>query len=408
MIFGHKIKLNPTEKDAQYFRHAAGCARLAFNWGVARWQEVYAQNKESKINQTITAIGLKKEFNAIKKQQFPFVYEVTKCACEGGFQDLGQAFNNFFADCKKRKTNKKLKIRFPQFKKKNKSQPNFYLANDRLKLREHEVFVSGLGWVKMAESLRLTGKIMAGRISYHNNQWWLSVQVEVAQIETTNEVQEAIGIDLGLKTLAVDNFGKETEAIQALAKNLNKIRKKSRSLARKVKGSERWQKTKVLLNKTHFRVRNMRQDYSHKTTTKIAESYAIIGVEDLDVSEMMQNRKLSRAVADASMSEFIRQLEYKTVKFGGQLVKVDRYFASSQICSNCSYKNELVKDLSIRKWNCPRCETNHQRDKNAAQNLRGEAINIIRSSGSGYVGRKTLVESVAMELGIKSNFNQAQ
>jgi putative transposase len=121
MIFEHKIKLNPTENQIAYFWQAAGCARLAFNWGVARWREVLNLNKASNIKKSITALGLKKEFNAIKKQQFPFVYEVTKCACEGGFQDLANAFRNFFADCKKRKANKNCKIRFPQFKKKHKS-----------------------------------------------------------------------------------------------------------------------------------------------------------------------------------------------------------------------------------------------------------------------------------------------
>jgi putative transposase len=408
MILGHKIKLNPTESQAIYFRQAAGCARLAFNWGVARWIEVYAENKESNIKKSITVLELKKEFNAIKKEQFPFVYEVTKCACEGGFQDLANAFRNFFADCKKRKTNKSQKVRFPQFKKKHKSQPNFYLANDKLKFREHEVYISSLGWVNMAETLRFKGKVMAGRVSFQNNNWWLSVQVEVDELSTTTQTQEAIGIDLGLKILAVDSFGNETKAIKSLTKNLTKIKKKSRTLARKVKGSKRWQKTKATLNKAHFRVRNVRVDYSHKATTKIAENYAIIGVEDLDVAGMMKNSDYSRNIADASMSEFIRQLEYKTAKFGGQFVKVDRYFASSQICSNCGFKNELVKDLSIRKWQCPMCETHHERDTNAAKNIRGEAINIIKSSGSGYVGRKTLVESLALELGIKSDFNQTR
>lgn len=408
MILGHKIKLNPTDKDAQYFRQAAGCARLAFNWGVTRWIEVYQLNKESNVKKSITALELKKEFNAIKKQQFPFVYEVTKCACEGGFQDLANAFRNFFADCKKRKTNKNHKIRFPQFKKKHKSQPNFYLANDKLKFREHEVYISSLGWVNMAETLRFDGKVMAGRVSFKNNHWWLSVQVEVAELPTTRQAQEMVGIDLGLKTLAVDNFGNKTEAIKVLSKNLNKIRKKSRTLARKVKGSKRWQKTKAKLNKIHCRVRNVRVDYSHKATTKLAQNYAIIGVEDLDVAGMLQTSDYSQSVADASMSEFIRQLAYKTAKFGGQLVKVDRYFASSQICSNCGYKNELVKDLSIRKWNCPMCGTHHERDINAAKNIRGEAVKIIKSSGSGYIGRKMLVESLALELGIKSDFNQTR
>ena len=372
---------------------------MAFNWGVARWKEVYEENKESKNKQSVSAIELKKEFNSIKKQQFPFVYEVTKCACEGGFQDLANAISNFFADCKKRKSNPKQKIRFPQFKKKHQAPPNFYLANDKLKFREHEVYISSLGWVNLAESLRFSGKVMAGRVSFLNNQWWLSAQVEVAQTEVSTHPQEAVGIDLGLKTLAVDNFGNETEAIKVLAKNLAKIRKKSRTLARKVKGSKRWQKTKASLNLAHFRVRNVRQDYSHKVTTGIAKDYAIIGVEDLDVCGMMKNSYLSRAVADASMSEFIRQLEYKTERQGGQFIKVGRYYASSQICSNCGYKNELVKNLQVREWLCPMCETHHGRDKNAAKNIRGEAINQIRKSGSGYVGRKRLVESLTMELG---------
>lgn len=401
MILGQKIKLNPTERDIQYFRQAAGCARLAFNWGVARWKEAYTQNKQS-----ISALELKKEFNAIKKRDFPFVYEVTKCACEGGFQDLASSFRNFYADCKKRKANKKQKIRFPQFKKKHRSRPQFYLANDKLKFREHEVYVSGLGWVNMGESIRFAGKVMAGRISFQNMNWWLSVQIEVNEIETITEAQGAVGIDLGLKTLAVDNFGYETETLKALAGNLDKIRRKSRSLSRKVKGSKRWQKAKAALNKIHFRVASVRNDYSHKATTGIAQKYAVIGVENLNVAGMMKNSRLSKALADASMSEFVRQLEYKAKKFGGQLVKIDRYFASSQICSKCCFKNELVKNLSVREWTCPMCASTHQRDKNAAENIRRKAISNLRLSGSGYVGRKMLVESLAMELGLFPNSNQ--
>jgi len=394
VILGHKIKLNPTESQVQYFQQSVGCARLAFNWGLARWKKIYAENKIS-----ISALELKKEFNGIKKQQFPFVYEVTKCATEGGFQDLQNAIRNFFSDIKKQKVKKNQKIRFLQFKKKHKSKPQFYLANDKLKLRQNEVYVSALGWVNLAENLRFEGKIISGRVSFQNNCWWLSVQVEVTETEIPIEAQDVIGIDLGIKVLAVDNFGNETKTIKILRKNLTKIRKISRFLSRKMKGSKRWQKSKAKLNKSHFRVRNVRVNYLHKASTKIAQSYAIIGVEDLNVSGMMRNRLLSRAVADASISEFVRQLEYKAVKFGGQLVKIDRYFASSQICSNCGFKNESVKDLSIREWNCPMCASTHERDKNAAINVRCEAIRQIKSSGSGYVGRKTLVESLAMKLG---------
>ena len=232
MILGHKIKLNPTEKDADYFRQAAGCARLAFNWGVARWQAVYAENKESENKKSISALELKKEFNSIKKPRFPFVYEVTKCACEGGFQDLGNALTNFFADCKKRKINSKLKVRFPKFKKKHKSQPRFYLANDKLKFKENEVYISGLGWVNLAESLRFEGKVMAGRVSFKNNQWWLSIQVEVAEQSIISESQEAVGIDLGIKILAVNQanqkeitfIGKKSKRFKTLAENQSQVK----------------------------------------------------------------------------------------------------------------------------------------------------------------------------------------
>jgi putative transposase len=202
MIKAHKIRLNPTPEQANYFARAAGTARFTFNWARAEWQKQYeAGGKPS-------ALALRTQFNAIKKEQFPWVYEVTKCAVEGAFMDVAAAFKNFFEGRKAgRKTG------YPTFKSKRHSRPSFYLANDKFTVGDHWIEVPKLGRVNMAESLRFSGKIMSARISKTASWWFVSITVEVPDEIPLND-SPPVGVDVGLNRLATLSDGRQYENVR--------------------------------------------------------------------------------------------------------------------------------------------------------------------------------------------------
>jgi len=355
----HKIRLNPAPDQEVYFRKACGTARFAFNWGRARWEEAYkAGNKPS-------ALGLKKAFNAFKKD-LPWIYEVTKCAAEGAFTDLGSAFSNFFREANSGK------VGYPKFKSKHKSKPAFYLSNDAFSVNAHTLRIPKLGPVNMTESLRFTGKILSGRISFKAGYWWISIQVELPDPVPVPSTGPAIGIDLGLKELAVCSDGRRFPNPRHLQAGLRKLRSLSRSLSRKVKGSANWLKAKAKLARVHYRIACKRSDAIHKMTTELARTASLIGLEDLNVRGMLQHRKLARSISDAVWGEAKRQLGYKAPD---RIVEIDRWFPSSRLCRFCGTINDQLT-LADRTWTCV-CGVKHDRDWNASINIRDEAIRIL-------------------------------
>jgi putative transposase len=361
----HKIRLNPTPDQERYFRQAAGNARFAWNWAVARLRE--ARNAGEKL----PLVGdLKAEFNRIKRDQFPFMLETTKCAPEQAFADLRQAIAHYFHDITKRKNGKRRKdgkrVGFPKFKSRKRGYGSFYLSNDKFTVDGHWLRVPKLGWVNMTEALRFAGKIMSARISERAGYWFVSIQVQLPE-PVRHVPDRIIGVDLGVKALAVDSDGEVFENQKHLTVALRKLRRLNRWLARKQKGSNNWHKAKRTLARLHLRIANLRADATHKLTTRLAQKAGIIALETLNVAGMLKNRKLARAIADAAFSEMVRQLGYKAV----QVVRVDPFYPSSKTCNACGHIN---RDLTLadRVWVCPACGTVLERDVNAARNIRDE------------------------------------
>jgi putative transposase len=365
----HKIRLNPTPDQEQYFRQAAGNARFAWNWALGIVREARTAGEKLPI-----VGGLKAEFNRIKRDQFPFMLETTKCAPEQAFADLQQALANYFNDRKKRTHGTRRKdgkrVGFPRFKSRKRGYGSFYLSNDKFTVDGHWIKVPKLGWVNMTESLRFDGKIMSARISERAGYWFVSIQVQLPEPEQTAP-ERVIGVDLGIKALAVDSDGEVFENQKHLAAAQKKLRRLNRWLARKQKGSKNWHKAKRKLARLHLRIANLRADATHKLTTRLAAKASTVALETLNVVGMLKNRKLARAIADAAFSEMVRQLGYKVV----QVVRVDPFYPSSKTCNECGHINRDVT-LADRVWTCPACGTVLERDVNAARNIRDEGLRL--------------------------------
>jgi putative transposase len=330
---------------------------------VAEWKRQYeAGGKPS-------ALALRTQFNAIKKEQFPWVYDVTKCAVEGAFMDVAAAFKNFFEGRKAgRKTG------FPKFKTKRRSSQSFYLANDKFTVGDHWIDVPKLGRVNMAESLRFTGKILSARISKQASWWWVSITVEMPDEIPLNTSPPA-GVDVGLNRLATLSDGRKFENQKPLVSQLKQLRQLNKELARRTKGGKNWLKTKDKLSRTHYEIACRRVDWLHKLTTQIAKTSGIVAVEDLHVKGLIRNRCLSRSFSDAAMGTLLDLLESKVPRQGGMLLKVDRFFPSSQLCHCCGTRKEDLT-LADRLFVCPNfdCGYGGDRDENAALNLILEAL----------------------------------
>ena len=396
MLISHKIELSPNNKHATYFAQAAGVARFAYNWGLENWKSQYKKHKENKINPKPSQLSLRRYLNSIKKEQFPWMLDVTKNAPQMALIQLGKAFNNFF----------KGHAKYPKFHKKG-IHDSFSLTNDQFAINNSKIRIPHIGWVNMRESLRFFGKIMSATISRVANKWFVSVTVETSDKLNLPKAknQGVVGVDLGVSNLATLSTGESITGVKSHKSLLIKLRKLSKSLSRKQKGSNNRNKARIKIAKLHFRIKNLRLDCLHKLTTRLTSCFHTIGIEDLNVKGMLKNHKLARAISDMGFYEFRRQLEYKANWRGGIVVIADRFFPSSKLCSDCGHKVEKMP-LSIRKWSCDNCKSNHDRDINAAINLKNCAVSsTVKACGdesSGFDSRiKVKLSSVKQESNTK-------
>ena len=371
----HKIELMPNNKAKTHFQKAFGCARLSYNWGLDRWEYYYKQGIEKSY------LDLKKEFNAIKKTQFPFVYEVSKYATQQPFIHLNRAFQKFFRDLEQGK------ISYPKFKKKKPNSGSYYIGGDLVVIQNGKYLnAPKLGLVKMREKLRFEGKITSVTISQKGDKFFASFNMRISREEyirthpKTKTNQLALGIDLGLKSFLSLSNGLEVQAPKPLDRLERLLVRRSRQLSKKqhartkrealqgVKRSKNYQKASIKLNKLHRRIANIREDFLHKTTSCLVKNVQYFSLEDLNVQGMMRNHRLAKSIADVSFGEFKRQLEYKAEYNGREIYQVDRFYPSSKLCSNCgSLKEDLT--LSDRVYCCDKCGTRLDRDYNASLNL---------------------------------------
>ncbi|WED22791.1 transposase [Vibrio sp. JC009] len=354
-----KTQLFTNNRQATYMAKASGTARFVWNWALANWNEQYQQVKEGKRDKKPNGMSLKKEFNAIKKSDYPWVYEVTKYASQQPFIHLGRAWSEYFKGNRNR----------PKFKKKGRCRDAFYVGGDQVKVQGRFVKVPNLGWVRMAEQIKYGGHINSMTISRRADKWYVSFSINVEVSMLPCKSQAGVGVDLGIKALATLSRGEFRYwfSPKPLQQSLRKLARYQRRLAKKVKGSNGYKKLRMKIARLHKRIADIRSNTLHQLTCYLVKNFSDITIEDLNVKGMMSNGRLARHIADVGFYEFRRQLEYKCQNFMVRLNVADRWYPSSKRCSSCGRHNPNLT-LSDRTYRCE-CGLEVCRDHNAAINL---------------------------------------
>jgi putative transposase len=371
VLLAHKIALDTTPDQAAHFRRACGTARYAYNWGLDEWRRMYKAGEKPNMAK------VKIRWNAHRKANLPWSYEVTKCASGQAIMDLGAAFANFFRDCKKPRSQRH--FQYPTRRRKTLNQ-SFALWNDQFAIVGSDVRIAKLGLVRMCEELRFEGKVTGAVVSFLGGRWFISVQVDTDGTRDAAPQGTVCGVDLGSRTLAALSVGKKKVPGPKPRKHLlGRIKRLQRRIslqkhrAKKagVKASRRQYIRQLRLSKLHARAANIRNDAAHKLTTDLTRRFETIVIENLNVSGMAKNHSLAGSVLDCAFYEIRRQLQYKATMRNGRIVIDDRFFPSTQICSECSCLSgpKGREQLNVEQWICSECGAEHDRDINAAINL---------------------------------------
>jgi len=352
----YKYELKPNIAQRIHLAKHAGVARFTFNWGLSRRIALYEQEKKS-----TNAIEQHRLLNSLKDTEFPWMYEVSKCAPQEALRNLDCAFQNFFRGIKQGQ-----KIGFPSFKKKG--DGDSFRLTGAIKIYEKKIQLPRLGTISLKETSKLKGKILSATVIKEADRWFVSLAVEREVANPMPVDGKPIGIDVGLTSFAVFSDGNKVLAPKPLAKKLKVLRKASKKHARKVLGSNNRKKSALKLSRIHRKIRNSRRDFLHKETTKLSKTKSVIVLENLNVKEMLGNKRLSRQISDVGWREFRRMLDYKTKWYGSRLILAPQFYPSSKICSECGMP---IKELPLatREWQCAECHSIHDRDVNAAKNL---------------------------------------
>jgi putative transposase len=383
---GYKTELDLNNKQRTACLQHAGAARFAFNWGLAKKIEAY------KAGQKVpSAIDLHRELNKLKKTELSWMYSVSKCAPQEALRHVDKAYENFFRKVKLKKQGKfKGKVGFPKFKKKSRGIGSFRFTTGAIKVFSDAIQLPRLGKLRLKEHdyLPVNAHILSATVSEQAGRWFVSVQVEEEREGVKPTATTAIGVDLGVATLATCSDGVRFDNPRSLKQKLKKLKRLQRAHSRKQKGSKNREKSRKNLAVLHARIANIRRDAVHKLTTHLCKSHAWVAIEDLHVKGMLKNHHVAQAISDASMGEIRRQLQYKAAKFGTRLAVIDRFSPSSKTCSMCGWINEDL-DLSKRVFVCVECGYFTDRDYNAAKNILAvsstDSLNACGAASSGYL-----------------------
>jgi len=356
ILKAYKTKLRLNNKERGFMRRYAGTARYVYNWALADRKERYGAGNPTNYYEQ------KKRFNETKDEVCPWIREMPYTVTETAFRNLDRAYQNFF-----RRVKKGEKPGFPRFKSRHGRQS--FGMNGAVVVERNHIRLPIVGWLRLAEKSYIPeGKYTTSTISRDNGNWFVSVLVEEPKPKPTNGNGKVLGIDLGIKSLAVCSDRTVLENPRVLAKYEKRLARLQRELSRRKRGGQNWKKTKAKIAKLHAKIRRTRHHVHHDFSHHVTDTSSVIVLEDLNVSGMVKNHSLAKAISDAGFGELRRQIQYKGKWRDVTIVLADRFFPSSKTCSHCGViRDDLT--LSERTFCCPDCGFEIDRDLNAARNL---------------------------------------